>query len=238
MDGSAVTTAMDRFGNDVRRRMVAPLKEVQDSIDPGVGSALRELGSSLDHGSIGPALETSFSGLFSDTLAPTVEPLADAIRHAPLDSMVDMVADLRRDGGPVAAMRETFRTDIPGNVAQTEGAFDDMRRAVSRDLVTGDGSVAESASTVTAALADVAEAGGRDNLSRPTLFDDLRTNAADVAGWLRDPDAGLLGAMTRVVGQDAPDIFGDFFADTLVAGESFGDAWNAPGGATDKFKQA
>ncbi len=238
MDGSAVTTAMDRFGGDVRRRMIAPLKDVQDSIDPGVGAALRELGASLDHGSIGPALETSFTGLFSDTLAPTVEPLADAIRHVPLDSMADMVADLRRDGGPVAAMRETFREDIPADVAQTETAFDDMRRAVRRDLVTGDGSVVESTSMVTTALEDVALAGGDEALRGPTMFDGLRAGAENVAAWLRDPEAGLLGAMTHVVGQDAPDIFGDFFADTLVAGESFGDAWNRPGGATDKFKAA
>jgi hypothetical protein len=238
MDGSAVTAAMDQFGGDVERRMIAPLKRVQDSIDPGVGSALRDLGASLDHGSIGSALESSFTGLFPDTLAPTVEPLADAIRYTPLDSMEDMVADLRRDGGPVAAMRETFRTDIPGDVAHSESAFDDLRRAVSRDLVTGDGSVVESASMVTAALGDVSNAGGGGALSGPTLFDDLRANAEGVVAWLRDPESGLLGAMTHVVGEEAPDIFGDFFADTLAAGESFGDAWNAPGGATDKFKQA
>jgi hypothetical protein len=222
---------MDRFGRDVRRRMIDPVKEVQDSIDPGVGAVLRDLGATLDSGSIGPALERSFRGLFTDTLAPTVDPLSEAIRYGPVESMEDMVTELRRDGGPVFAMRQTLGTDIPGDLANVEGAFDTMRRAVRRDLVEGDDSV-------TSALGDVATAGSGDALTRPTLFDDLRVNAVDVTRWLRDPDTGLLGAMTQVVGNDAPSIFGDFFADTLAAGKSFGDAWNGPGGATDKFKQA
>lgn len=238
LDGSSVTDAMDRFGRDVRRRMIAPVKEVQDSIDPGVGAVLRDLGDTLDNGSVGPSLEKSFRGLFSDTLAPTLDPLSDAIRNAPVESMEDMVSELRRDGGPVFALRETFGTQIPGDLAHVEGAFDTMRRAVRRDLVEGDGSVVASASDVSSALDDVATAGGRDALTTPTLFDDLRVNAMDVARWLRDPESGMLGAMTQVVGDDAPAIFGDFFADTLAAGTSFGDAWNGPGGATDKFKQA
>ncbi|MAF10651.1 hypothetical protein CMK11_09380 [Candidatus Poribacteria bacterium] len=238
MDGSSVTDAMDRFGRDVRRRMIEPVKEVQDSIDPGVGAALRGLGDSLDHGAVGAALETSFRGLFSDTLAPTLDPLSEAIRHAPVDSMEDMVAELRRDGGPVFAMRETFGTDIPGDLARVGGAFDTLRRPARRDLVENDDSVVASALNVGAALDDIATAGGAEALTKPTLFDDLRVNAMDVSRWLRDPESGLLGSMRHVVGRDAPEIFGDFFADTLVAGESFGDAWNAAGGATDRFKQA